>query len=99
MALKNDWANGDLFTPAAANDMANAVNNVNFMLNVKDYGAVGNGSTADATAIQAAINAVPAAGGTVYFPAGTYIIPKTIGLLCSKSNVRFLGESSGSILK
>ena len=27
MPLKNDWANGDLFTPAAANDMADAVNN------------------------------------------------------------------------
>jgi hypothetical protein len=26
MPLKNDWANGDLFTPAAANDMANVVN-------------------------------------------------------------------------
>ena len=26
MALKNNWANGDTFTPAAANDMANAVN-------------------------------------------------------------------------
>jgi hypothetical protein len=26
--LKNDWQNGDLFTPAAANDMANAVNAV-----------------------------------------------------------------------
>ena len=27
MTLKNNWANGDLFTPAAANDMADAVNN------------------------------------------------------------------------
>ena len=26
MPLKNDWQNGDLFTPAAANDMANSVN-------------------------------------------------------------------------
>jgi hypothetical protein len=26
MPLKNDWQNGDTFTPAAANDMANAVN-------------------------------------------------------------------------
>jgi len=26
MPLKNNWANGDVFTPAAANDMANAVN-------------------------------------------------------------------------
>ena len=39
--------------------------------NVKDYGAVGNGSHDDAPAIQAAINAA-AAGGTVYVPAGTY---------------------------
>jgi hypothetical protein len=29
MPLKNDWANGDLFTPAAANDMANIVNIMN----------------------------------------------------------------------
>lgn len=26
MTLKNNWVNGDIFTPAAANDMANAVN-------------------------------------------------------------------------
>lgn len=40
---------------------------------VKDFGALGDGTTVDTTAIQAAIDAVFAAGGgTVYFPAGSY---------------------------
>ncbi|HOV76344.1 MAG TPA: glycosyl hydrolase family 28-related protein, partial [Candidatus Hydrogenedentes bacterium] len=38
---------------------------------VRDYGAVGDGSTDASTAIQAAINAA-AGGGTVFFPKGTY---------------------------
>lgn len=43
--------------------------------NVRDYGATGNGTTDDTTAVQNAINAANAAGGgIVYFPAGTYII-------------------------
>lgn len=40
--------------------------------NVMDYGATGNGTTHDDTAIQAAITA--AGTGTVYFPPGTYIL-------------------------
>ena len=41
--------------------------------NVKDYGAKGNGSTIDSTAINKAITAANAAGGgTVRFPSGTY---------------------------
>ena len=46
---------------------------------VKDFGARGDGSTDDRTAIQAAIDAAEAAGGgVVYFPAGTYIISNFI---------------------
>ncbi|HSX06649.1 MAG TPA: glycosyl hydrolase family 28-related protein [Candidatus Saccharimonadia bacterium] len=41
--------------------------------NVKDYGAVGNGTTDDTTAIQSALNAAPI-GGVVYVPTGTYAI-------------------------
>lgn len=41
--------------------------------NVKDYGALGDGSTDDTAAIQAAIDATEAAGGTVYFPPGTFV--------------------------
>lgn len=42
--------------------------------NVKDYGARGDGQTIDTQAIDAAINAASEkGGGTVYFPAGTYL--------------------------
>jgi polygalacturonase len=43
-------------------------------LNVKNFGAMGNGVTDDTAAIQAAINALPATGGTVVVPNGTYMI-------------------------
>lgn len=39
---------------------------------VRDYGALGDGSTDDRAAIQAAIDAVPSTGGVVSFPAGDY---------------------------
>jgi hypothetical protein len=44
--------------------------------NVKEpaYGALGNGVADDRPAIQAAITAANAVGGTVYFPPGTYLI-------------------------
>jgi hypothetical protein len=41
---------------------------------VKDYGAVGDGVHDDTSAFQAAVNALPADGGTVVVPAGNYLI-------------------------
>jgi hypothetical protein len=47
------------------------------VINVKNYGAVGNGTTDDTAAINSALSALTAAGkGIVYFPAGIY---KTTG--------------------
>lgn len=47
--------------------------------NVKSYGATGNGTTDDTTAIQTAINAAFAAGGgTVFLPAGTYVLSSSL---------------------
>lgn len=43
------------------------------MVSVRDYGATGDGMTDDSDAIQAAINDT-APGGSVFVPAGTYII-------------------------
>lgn len=42
-------------------------------VNVLDYGAVGDGTTNDTAAIQAALNSLTA-GGTVWFPQGTYLV-------------------------
>lgn len=43
-------------------------------LNVRDFGALGNGTADDTAAFQAAIDALPVDGGTVYVPAGSYAI-------------------------
>jgi hypothetical protein len=66
--------------------------------NVKGYGAVGNGSTDDTVAIQAAITACPS-GGTVYLPTGSYLLSAglTITLPITVCGSGF-GSGSGSIL-
>lgn len=73
------------------------VKNMYRVFNVKDYGAIGDGSTDDITAIQNTINAATAAnGGVVFFPAATYIISSSI---VPKSNVTLMGVKDASILK
>lgn len=63
--------------------------------NVRDYGAVGNGSTNDTGAINRAITAANGAGGgTVRFPAGTYESKNTIHL---KSNVTIQLDQGSTI--
>lgn len=46
--------------------------------NVKDFGAIGDGTTDDTAAIVAAIASVSTQGGTVYFPVGKYYIATSI---------------------
>lgn len=49
------------------------------LFNVKDYGAAGNGTTDDSTAIQSAMDAaMENGGGTVIFPAGNYLVGTTL---------------------
>jgi hypothetical protein len=52
-------------------------------INVRDFGAAGDGVTDDSVAIQNALNALMAApnGGTLYFPPGTYVIKRTLTLV------------------
>ena len=64
-------------------------------LNVRQFGAKGDGTSVDSGAINAAIDAAAAgAGGTVYFPAGTYA-SYSIRL---KSNVALYLEQGATVL-
>lgn len=68
--------------------------------NVKEapYGATGNGTTDDTTALQAAIDAAgTAGGGIVFFPAGTYKISSALNVgNNSRHNVTLQGVGSGN---
>jgi hypothetical protein len=63
-------------------------------LNVLDYGATGDGTTNDSTAIVAAMTAASAAKKSVFFPAGTYRLLTAIELL---SDISFVGEPGSQI--
>ena len=65
MAIYN--VNGDDITIAS-----------NLFVSVKDYGAKGNGTTDDASAIQDALDAVKNTGGIIYFPIGTYLLKSSV---------------------
>jgi hypothetical protein len=62
-------------------------------LSVLDFGAVGDGSTDDSAAIQAACVVCAARGKTLYFPAGVYLCAG-LAVACS-----LVGEGNGSILR
>lgn len=66
-------------------------------VSVKDFGATGDGTTDDRTAIVAAIAALASAGGTLYFPPGTYVIND--GITISNSNLRLLGAGTASVIQ
>jgi hypothetical protein len=63
-----------------------------FYINVLSFGADNTGVQDATTAIQNALNAVPAQGGTVFFPAGKY---RTSGNLIISRKTNLLGENGG----
>jgi len=72
-----------------------------FLVSVKDYGAVGDGVTDDRNAINAAFTEVLSRGyGTVFFPAATYRITGSIGDITNVTNpvaIHVLGEAGTTI--
>ncbi len=61
-------------------------------INVKDYGAVGDGAINDTAALQAALNAAKTEGPVCYLPAGHYRVD---GSLVVPPGVTFCGASGG----
>ena len=80
-------------------------NGVAPVFNVKNFGAVGDGTADDTTAIQAAINAAISNHGHVYFPTGIYAcnalnVNYATGLYVSGERSQYnSGLSTGSIIK
>lgn len=72
-------------------------------VNVKWFGAKGDGKADDTKAIQAAIDSLPDGGGTVYLPAGTFAISSTIRIgdgdagkkVSTKTGVKLIGAGGG----
>ena len=65
-------------------------------LNVKDFGAIGDGDTNDTAAIRTAFRQARDAKKNLYFPDGTYLY---IGIM-NAQGVRFIGQSkAGTIIK
>lgn len=61
----------------------------NTIINVRDYGAVGNGSHDDTQNINDALAAVPANGGTIYFPDSVYVVTGSLNI--SRHGTRIVG--------
>lgn len=77
-----------------------ALHKGDFFYNVKDYGAVGNGTTDDTAAIQTTINTAASTGGVVFFPIGTYIVaPTTTTFITVPSNIELRGLGIKSVIK
>ena len=73
-------------------------------VNVRDFGAKGNGLADDSPAFEKAIDALPASGGSVLVPAGTYLLePRFLSpvrplSLIEKTNVSIVGQGKDSTI-
>jgi hypothetical protein len=62
------------------------------IVNVKEFGAVGDGVTDDTVAIQAGIDLIYATKGQLYFPNGDYLISSTLVIPNQNNGWSFQGE-------
>ena len=86
-------------------DLIGMVNEVNALvanakknnwINVKDFGAIGDGIHNDTVAIQSAINSInPLIGGTVYLPSGIY---RTSTSIKATSKLTLTGDGTGKTI-
>lgn len=67
---------------------------VGTLLNVRNFGAKGDGVTDDTAAFQAALNQASLVAGSVYVPTGHYIVSSTVG--AGADGVRIFGDGWGT---
>jgi Pectate lyase superfamily protein len=73
-----DWKVDDNGTPSYIKDIITAVSG--FLVSVKSYGAKGDSTEDDTTAIQECLNDASTSGKVVYFPPGTYRVDSVLTL-------------------
>lgn len=95
MATHDVIADGDLATPDLFNERFAAVN---FALNAKTFGAVGDGETNDTVALQAWLDAVVATQRTGFLPDGEYVHNGTLTLTAAGEREHQLDFDSNAFL-
>ena len=79
-------------------DLQHDVNLLKRYINVKEYGAKGDGVTDDTTAILEAFDAIDDSRRVVYFPTGKYMINDTLDFV-NLSNFAIVGDGHSSIIE
>ncbi len=94
---KESFKNNLISQPSTSTDISS--------VNVKDFGAIGDGETDDTAAIQAAIGSLYNSGGNVLFPTGIYAISRNKGihdrwgLKLDRSNIALIGEQGAKFIR
>jgi hypothetical protein len=96
LSLAVNDASNVIYTPPFTNSVAETVTaKLSESISVKDFGAVGNGSTDDTTAIQNAINSAQSLGKALLLNEGSYLISSSLTI---SSQVSIYGEGITSKL-
>jgi hypothetical protein len=91
LGLFSNDATSVIYTPPFTNAVAETASaKFTEIVSVKDFGAVGNGTTNDTTAIQNAINYAQNSRAAVYFPTGTYYLASP---LLVSGGIKLFGNS------
>ncbi|MDF2670555.1 MAG: hypothetical protein K0R67_2861, partial [Paenibacillus sp.] len=80
----------------AQSDITALNNSACVEVNVKHFGAVGDGVTDDTVSVQQSLDSLPQGGGTVLFPVGTYLITRSLSV--KTDNVTIIGSGRASKL-
>jgi len=91
---------GGVTKRATGAELAKGLNAINGMLNVRDFGAVGDGVADDTAAIQAAITQ-SSPWGTIMIPEGVYRVTSTITFpaFSGLNGLKIKGIGSGTVIK
>jgi hypothetical protein len=90
-------AGGQLVTPSGATSARALGEHLAAVVNVRDFGAIGDGVSDDTAAFQAALTAAQARSCAVYVPASSN--PYVMGAGLVVDGVRLIGDGPGSMVK